>query len=328
MISILGSGSWGTALANLIASNGNKPCLWGIEKEVVDNINKYHHNKEYLPKAKLSSNIHATLSLEEALKDKKIIFIVIPAQHVRSVCNRVKELVNNSNFDFNPAFVLCSKGIERGTSKLMYDVVSETFPESQVAVLSGPNFAVEVVELLPAITTIATKSKKLFKEIAKVLDSDCFHCHYSPDLITAEFAGVMKNVVAIASGLTVGLKLGENAKASIIVQGFNEIGRVCEAFGGSKQELNGAAGIGDLVLTCGSTKSRNMSLGVALGEGKKLKDIVKSGTFEGFETAKTLYELTKKKKINAPVCKAVYEILSTQKTKSQIKEMICRLMSA
>lgn len=322
MISVLGAGSWGTALANLIANNGNRPSLWARRQKIVDNITKFHHNKDYLPKTTLSPSIQATISLEEAIKDKKIIFLVIPAQKVRLICSQMKEIVKKSKFDFAPAFVVCSKGIERGTANLMSQIVSKSFPKSEVAILSGPNFAVEVAELLPTVTTVATKTKKLFNEIAEVLNSDFFNCHYSEDTITTELAGTMKNVVAIASGITVGLNLGENAKASIIVRGFNEIGRVCDAFGGNKNHLNQPAGIGDLILTCGSTKSRNMSLGLALGQGKKLKDIVKSGTFEGFETAKTLVELTEKLKINAPLCKAVCDILSEKKTTKEMEEII------
>jgi glycerol-3-phosphate dehydrogenase (NAD(P)+) len=256
MISVLGAGSWGTALANLIANNGNRPSLWARRQEIVDNIMKFHHNKDYLPKSKLSPSIQATSSLKEAIKDKKIIFLVIPAQKVHTICSQMKEIVKKEKFDFIPAFVICSKGIEKGTAKLMSQIVSEAFPKSELAILSGPNFAVEVADLLPTVTTVATKTKKLFNEIAEVLNSDFFNCHHSEDIITTELAGTMKNVVAIASGISVGLNLGENAKASIIVQGFNEIGRVCDAFGGNKNHLNQPAGIGDLILTCGSTKSR------------------------------------------------------------------------
>jgi glycerol-3-phosphate dehydrogenase (NAD(P)+) len=316
MISVLGAGSWGTALTNLIANNGNRPSLWARRQEVVDNIIKFHHNKDYLPKSILSPSIQATTSLKEAIKDKKIIFLVIPAQKVHTICSQMKEIVKKEKFDFTPAFVICSKGIEKGTAKLI----------SEIAILSGPNFAVEVADLLPTVTTVATKTKKLFNEIAEVLNSDFFNCHHSEDIITTELAGTMKNIVAIASGISVGLNLGENAKASIIVQGFNEIGRVCDAFGGNKNHLNQPAGIGDLILTCGSTKSRNMSLGLALGQGKKLKDIVKSGTFEGFETSKTLIELAKKLEVEVPLCKAVSDILSEEKTTREMEEIIRKII--
>ncbi|MFC1659392.1 NAD(P)H-dependent glycerol-3-phosphate dehydrogenase [Pseudomonadota bacterium] len=324
MISVLGAGCWGTGIANLMANNGHKVTVWARKKKVAEEINKKRTNKQYLPKAKLNKNIYAETSLEESIKNNELIFLVIPAQTVRSVCERIKETLKEIKQKFSPSFVVCAKGIEKNSLKLMNEVITEYFPKADVAILSGPNFAVEIVELLPAVTTVATKNKRFFDRIAKLLDSKSFKCHYSNDIVTTEVAGMMKNVVAIASGITVGLELGENAKASIIMQGFNEIGRFCDAMGGNKNNLNNAAGIGDIILTAGSRKSRNMSLGLEIGKGKKLEEILKgcNKTFEGLETSKSLIKLANKLGINVPLCKAVAKILKDNKKREEIDKII------
>lgn len=301
-IGIIGAGAWGTALAVAVKQAGHNVTIWSRNEEVVNSINTQHENTVYLKGVKISPEITATNSLEE-VSDNDVLVLVIPAQTMR-------EYVVKLSIPENIPLVIASKGIEQNTFALMSEVVEEYLP-NPVAVISGPNFAKEVAQLKPAATTIACSDKKIGEELLEVFGSKTLRPYLTDDIIGVQVSGAIKNIIAIACGISAGRNLGENAKAAIITRSLAEISRLCIIKGGKKETLMGLAGIGDLMLTCSSMQSRNCSLGYELGQGKTLEEILKSRktVTEGVATAKSVFELSEKLKIEMPICEAVYDIL-------------------
>ncbi len=257
-IGVLGAGAWGTALAQMLASDGRRTTLWALEAEVADSINADHSNPDYLPGIALNPLVHATTSLSE-LGACPTILVVAPAQHVAGLVGQLP--------DRGQALVLCAKGMERGTARLMTEVVAETGRKGPVAVLSGPTFAAEVARGLPTAVTLAADDLAVAERLAGGLARPAFRPYVSDDPVGAEIGGAVKNVLAIACGVVDGAALGENARAALIARGFAEMVRYGIARGGRVDTLTGLAGLGDLVLTCSSPASRNFSLGRALALG-------------------------------------------------------------
>ncbi len=305
-IGVIGGGAFGTALANLFANNGYQTLLWVREKEVVDNINNYHENHIYLPNAFLNKLLLSTSILEDIIKVKSEVLIwVPPAQFLRGVMKDFSAL--------NPPrtpILLCSKGIEENTMALMTDIASEYLPNNPIAVLSGPGFAKEIARGLPTAMTLAGDNS-VTQSISELFEGSNLRVYLSDDMIGTEIGGAVKNVLAIACGIAIGKGLGESARAALITRGLVEIQRLCRAFGGNPSTMMGLCGIGDLVLTCGSIESRNMSLGAELGKGEKLENILRSrkAVTEGVATAISVKKLIEKHNIEMPICEAVYNIL-------------------
>ena len=308
-ILVLGSGAWGTAIADLIANNTKKNIyLWAYEEEVARSISTNYQNKKYMPGKKLNKNILADIKLPNL--HFKIIFVVIPSQFIFSFFKDFKNHFEKFNKDKHN-FVICSKGIDLQRKKLLSEVVKEFFPKSNIAILSGPSFANDVLNRKPTAVTLATKSSKLAKILVDLLSNNYFRVYVSKDIIGVQINGAMKNVLAIAAGMTEGLNLGENARAAILARGIKEITRLVQAVGGKKDSVLGMSGVGDIILTCVSKSSRNYNFGVMLGKGKKIKDIInkEKHTTEGVENIKVVYFLKKKHNIQMPILEAVYKIL-------------------
>jgi glycerol-3-phosphate dehydrogenase (NAD(P)+) len=302
-IAVIGGGAWGTAISDLLARNGNEIILWAREEEVVEGINTQHENTVFLPQVKLSENLKATSELVD-ISDSKIIFVVTPAQFTAAVVRDLK-------IKTDTAIVICNKGIEISSLKLMSDVVGEIFPKNPLFAMSGPNFAIEVANNSPAVTSIAGSDKQVAEKVIQALQNDKFRPIYCADIIGAEIGGAIKNIIAIAVGMATALKATESAKAAIIAQGLKEMAMLTVKLGGKAETMLEPCGVGDLVLTCSSRQSRNMSLGFAIGEGQSFEEIQakRQTVAEGAATAKALVELISKLGLQLEVCQKTYQIL-------------------
>lgn len=319
---MLGAGAWGTALAQMIASDGSDVLLWAREAELVDEINASRTNSLYLPAATLAPSIRATGEVAEAAACD-ILLLVTPAQHMGTVL---------ASF---PAFprdlVLCNKGIEAATGRLMADVARDAAPGSAIAVLSGPTFAHEVAAGLPTAVTLACSGgQEQWDRLSTAIGRPSFRPYYSDDLVGAETGGAVKNVLAIACGVVDGLGLGQNARAALIARGYAEMQRFGEALGGRRETLSGLCGLGDLVLTCSSTSSRNFSLGKALGEGKSPAELManRRTVAEGAFTAPVLVERAAQLGIRMPIAEAVGRLLEGAPAKEIVQELLARPLRA
>jgi len=304
-IGIVGGGAWGTALAQLFSKNVDTVLIYDRNSDLVDNINSHNKNNKSFPDFKLNKNIKAT-SDPQLLSDLEAILLVIPSQMVRTVLLEFKQLEIKL-----PKILICAKGIENNSLKLISEVVNEIYADSEIGILSGPNFASEVIIEQPSATTIASKNIEFAKSIVYSISSSKFKAYYSSDIIGVQVAGAVKNVMAIASGIATGLGFMENAKAALITRGVSEITLLNQALGGNPITLLGLSGIGDLFLTCSSTKSRNMEFGFKIGKGNKIHELITDNTktIEGYFTAKSIYELGKKLNIEMPICETIYKIL-------------------
>ncbi len=307
-ISVLGSGAWGTALAQLI-SKKNSVLMWVKEKSVKVDINQNHLNKKFLPSVRLSRNIVATNDLED-IRNSEIIFLTIPVQYMTSILKKIKKVVKN-----NVIFICCSKGIEMNTLKLPSQIVASYFPKHSIAVLSGPNFAEEVSRNMPTATLIASNKIAISKKIASIVQTKLFRPYISEDVIGSQIAGATKNVYAIACGVVEGKKFGKNAVASIISRSFAEVSRLNKSMRAKPETLSGLSGMGDLFLTCSSKKSRNFKLGLDLASGITLSSIVNKNASiaEGVFTARALKQISLKRKLSLPIAETVYQILYRKK---------------
>jgi glycerol-3-phosphate dehydrogenase (NAD(P)+) len=321
-VGVIGAGAWGTALAQMLAANGTPVLLWALEEGLAEAINADHRNELYLPSAQLAPSIRATRDMAEmAMRD--VLLVVTPAQHLGSVLRQLPS--------FPQDLVLCSKGIEAGTHRLMNDVARDVAPGSQIAVLSGPTFAHEVAAGLPTAVTLACGGgDEQWQRLAPVIARPAFRPYYSDDLVGAEVGGSVKNVLAIACGVVEGLKLGQNARAALISRGYAEMLRFGEALGARAATLAGLCGLGDLVLTCSSTSSRNFSLGKALGEGIAAADLMRDRrtVAEGAFTAPVLRDLAASKGIAMPIVEAVAAMLEGASAASLVQDMLTRPLKA
>ena len=305
-IGVIGAGAWGTALAQTLAAAGRDVLIWGFETDCVIAINEEHVNKLYLPDVALHKAIKATQDLNE-LAACDALLCVTPAQHMRKVLAPI-----TSDLKAGLPVMLCSKGIEHASQKFMSEVLSEIAPQVEPAVLSGPSFAIDVAKGLPTAVTLACANDTVGKALAEMIATPHFRPYQAHDVLGAEIGGAVKNVLAIACGLVLGLGLGRSAHAAIIARGFAEMRRLGGALGADTDTLAGLCGLGDLVLTCSSEQSRNMSCGLALGRGESLADIMASraAVTEGVATAPALKALAASKNIEMPISTAIADILS------------------
>ena len=303
-IGIIGAGAWGTALSCILNKKENIT-IWSYEKKTVHQINKYRTNKTFLPNIKIPNNISATNNLKD-LMSCKFIFICVPSQFIKKIILKFKNFYKKDMI-----FVNCSKGIEHSSKLLISDIIKKILPGSEVAILSGPSFAIEVAKKKPTAVTIACKNQNNAKKLAILLNSKNFRCYYTNDVIGVQFGGIIKNILAIASGIVKSQKLGSSAKAALMTRGLSEMKRIGLAYGAKESTFYGLSGLGDLILTCNSELSRNFSTGLLVGKGKKINEIIKSKKTisEGIINSKTIFNLSKKKRIEMPVCGSVYKIL-------------------
>ena len=305
-IGVLGGGAWGTALAAAACRAGSEVLVQAREPEVVEAINTGHVNSLFLPDAGLDPRIRATTAVTEAV-DADVVLVVTPAQHLREALEGVA-----GQWPKDVPAVVCSKGIEQETCALMSEIAAEALPEAPVAILSGPTFAIEVALDQPTAVTVASQSAGVNDRVIPALSSSRFRIYGSDDVIGAQVGGAVKNVLAIACGIVEGRNLGDNARAALITRGLAEIVRLGVAKGARPETLSGLSGFGDLTLTCNAMQSRNFSLGVALGEGRSLDEIVgsRNSVAEGVFTASSVTELARRLGVEVPICTAVDGVIN------------------
>ncbi len=317
---VIGAGAWGTALAQVAGSAGLDVLLQAREPEVVESIRARRINEAFLPGIVLDDHVSVTTELAD-LGGCDLILAVPPAQHMRSTLAAFA-----AHHRAGVPVILCSKGIERGSLKLMTDVLAETLPTAPAAVLSGPSFAGEVARGLPSAVTLACADEALGEALMETLSAPAFRPYLATDLIGAEVGGAIKNVLAIACGISEGRGLGRSAHAALITRGFAEMTRMGVALGGQAETVAGLCGLGDLVLTCSSPQSRNMSLGLALGQGQTVDQALagKRSVAEGYESAPAVRELAQKMGVDMPISLAVAAVLAGETT---VQGMIDALLS-
>lgn len=326
-VGIIGAGAWGTALAQALAADdgatGPRVLIWAREAELVEEINAHHTNSLFLPGAALAPAVHATGNLDN-LAELDALLLVAPAQHLARV---LRELPG-----YTGDIVLCAKGIEAATGRLMTEVAAEAAPGAKLAVLSGPTFAHEVAAGLPTAVTLACSGGEAqWRRLSALIARPALRPYYSDDLIGAEVGGAVKNVLAIACGVVEGLALGQNARAALIARGYAEMLRFGLARGAKAETLSGLCGLGDLVLTCSSTSSRNFSLGKALGEGLGAAEALsgKNSVAEGAHTAPILADLARREGIAMPIVDAVARLLGGETSaQAMVGELLARPLRA
>jgi glycerol-3-phosphate dehydrogenase (NAD(P)+) len=302
---VIGAGAWGTAIAQILARDGQGVLLWAREPEVAEAINTQRENTVFLPGVALKPEIRATTRLDE-LAAADAIFAVAPAQHTRAILRALAPALKPAT-----PVVLCSKGIELSSRKFMTDVLAEELPAALPAVMSGPSFAIDVACGLPTAVTLAVADASVGAELIQAISTPTFRPYLGTDLLGTEIGGAVKNVLAIACGIALGKGLGRSAHAALIARGYAEMTRLALALGAEAETLTGLSGLGDLVLTCSSETSRNMSLGLALGRGEALGDILgaRHTVAEGVATAPVLRDLARAKCIEMPICEAVAAVI-------------------
>lgn len=317
-IGVIGAGAWGTALAMAFERAGFDVLMWAFEKNVVDDINKNHQNSAFLDGFALSPKIRATNSYAD-FKEFQALLMVCPTQHIRKMTSDLYQYISKETL-----LIVCSKGIEIDTGKLPIDMIREKNPTANLAVLSGPSFAKDVAMNLPTALSFAYPNQKEGLEICKQFASKTFRPYWSDDLIGTEIGGAIKNIIAIGCGIIAGKDWGDNAKAGLITRGLHEMALISKAMGGKSETLMGLSGLGDLTLTCNSLKSRNMSLGFALGQGQSLdlylKD--KKTICEGLKTAEAVPKLLELYDLELPTCQAIYDILIRKQPIDQVLDQL------
>ena len=305
-VGVIGAGAWGTALAEVCARAGLQVTLWAREAEARESINRDHVNPLFLPGVALSPTIFAVDGFE-GLAPCDFILAVPPAQHVRSTLKTFSAFARPGL-----PVVLCAKGVEQGSLKLMTQVLAETLPDAAPAVLSGPSFAADVARGLPTAVTLACEDAELGRGLAEAIALPTFRPYWSDDPLGAEVGGAVKNVLAIACGVSEGKNLGKSAHAALITRGFAELTRLAVAKGARAETLAGLSGLGDLVLTCSSPQSRNMSLGLALGRGLSAEEALagKLSVAEGAASAPAVVALARSLNVEAPICEAMAAVLA------------------
>ncbi|MDE2595820.1 MAG: NAD(P)-dependent glycerol-3-phosphate dehydrogenase [Sphingomonadales bacterium] len=322
-VGVIGAGAWGTALAQALASDGSAVTIWAREPELVDEINAHHTNSLFLPSAQLSPTVTATNRIAD-MGGLAALLVVVPAQFLAGVIDGLP--------DGERDLVLCSKGIEAGSGRLMADVARDAAPSARLAVLSGPTFAHEVAAGLPTAVTLACSGgEEQWRRLAPLIARPTLRPYYSDDVTGAEIGGAVKNVLAIACGVVEGLGLGQNARAALIARGYAEMLRFGQAWGARAETLSGLCGLGDLVLTCSSTSSRNFSLGKALGEGLSAEQALagKNSVAEGAATAPVLADLAHRQGLAMPIVEAVCRLLAGEApARAVVSDLLSRPLKA
>jgi glycerol-3-phosphate dehydrogenase (NAD(P)+) len=324
-IGVIGAGAWGTALSMLLADKGHEVTLWMYEKDLAEETTGTRENRVYLPGFTLPASIKITSSMETAVAGKAVVLSVVPSHTVRAVTRQFAPFLSN-----NAVIVSASKGIEIDTLMPLSEVFRDILPKqyhTRLCFLSGPSFAKEVANKMPTAVALASYDPALSRQTQEIFSNDYFRIYTNPDVIGVELAGSLKNVVAIAAGMLEGMGYGYNTTAALLTRGLAEMARLGVAMGGNLQTFSGLAGMGDLVLTCTGGLSRNRTLGVRLGKGEKLDDIMKGvkTVAEGVKTARAARDLAKKFTVDMPIVDEVYLILYEGKDpKRAVKDLMIR----
>ncbi|MDY0164368.1 NAD(P)H-dependent glycerol-3-phosphate dehydrogenase [Desulfobotulus sp.] len=323
-IGVLGAGSWGTALAMLLADKGYPVTLWAYEAEVANEIAELAENRTYLPGIRLPENLRATTDMAAAVRDKAMVLFVTPSHVMRETARKAAGDIGRETL-----LVTASKGIENVTHKTMTGILQEEIlhiPEDHLTVLSGPSFAREVGEKRPTVVTVAARNPEIARQVQEIFASPVFRVYTTEDVMGVEVGGAMKNVIAIAAGVVDGMELGLNTRAALITRGLAEIRRLGVAMGANPHTFSGLSGVGDLMLTCTGSLSRNHTVGQLLGQGKSLDAILKEMRMvaEGVKSARSVYNLSAKLGVELPICNEVYRVLYEN---SSPRDAVDRLMN-
>lgn len=322
LVAVLGAGSWGTTLANLLAAKGETVRLWAYEPEVVESINRTHENSMFLPGVRLEAGLHAFADPREAVADAPVIVSAPPSHAVRSVVNRIRGVVRPGTL-----VVSATKGIETDTLALMSAVFEECLPEVRFAALSGPSFAIEVCQGQPTLVVAAARDESTARDAQRIFATPRFRVYSHDDVVGVELAGALKNVIAIAAGILEGLGMGHNPRAALITRGLAEITRLGVALGANPLTFAGLAGMGDLILTATGDLSRNRGLGVALAQGQTLNEYraAHRSVAEGANTSKAGVALGERTGVELPITQKVCEVLFSGKpAREGIAELMAR----
>ena len=309
-ISVIGAGSWGIALANLLAGNGHDVTVWSIMKDEIEMLDKNHEHLDKLPGVKLNDSIKYTTDLEKACKEKDILVLAVPSVYTRSTSHSMAPFITDGQIIVNVA-----KGVEENTLLTLSEIITEEIPNANVCVLSGPSHAEEVGRGLPTTVVVGSKDQKTAEYLQDTFMNDFFRVYTSSDILGIELGGALKNVVALAAGIADGLGYGDNAKAALITRGISEIARLGIAMGGQFETFCGLTGIGDLIVTCASMHSRNRRAGILIGQGKSAKEAMDEVKMvvEGVYSAKAAMGLSKKYNVDLPIIAEVNKILFENK---------------
>ena len=324
-VGVVGGGSWGTALANLLAEKGIPVSLWVFEEDLCEEMQKTRENTLYLPGVQVSLLLQPDNNLERVVSDKRILLMAVPSHVYRQVAMQMIEFLQGA-----VVLVSATKGIENESLKTMSGIWEEIMPKSidwEYAVLSGPSFAREVVQRVPTAVTVACDSKEVAQEIQQIFATEYFRVYTSTDVIGVELGGALKNIIALAAGIIDGLGLGHNTRAALITRGLAEMSRLGTSLGAHPLTFLGLAGVGDLILTCTGDLSRNRTVGYKLGQGKKLAEILAEMKMvaEGVKTTRSVYNLVKQKNVDMPICQQMYRILyEDQPPQKALAEMMQR----
>lgn len=324
-ITVFGTGSFGTALANVLAENGHSVLMWGKNENTVDEINQSHQNKRYLKDVTLIETIKATNQLEQAVNFSDIFLIALPTKAIRNVVTEIDQHIKTKK-----TFIHVAKGIENETFKRVSEMIEDSVSKNHkngVGVLSGPSHAEEVVIKQPTTVAASSKDEHISKLIQDLFMNDYLRVYTNNDLIGVELGGALKNIIAVASGIVAGMGYGDNAKAALMTRGLAEISRLGEKLGADPMTFLGLGGIGDLIVTCTSTHSRNYTLGYKLGKGKTTEEALNEMNMvvEGIYTTNSVYHLAKSQNVDMPITNALYKVLFEDKpVKDSVKDLMGR----
>lgn len=321
-IAVLGTGGWGIALAMLLHNNGHKVALWSYSQSECDDININHRNEEYLPGVQLPEGLHATTDYKKVIEENAILVLAIPSGFLRKSLENFKPHIKEDHLIVNVA-----KGLEKDTLKTLSQVIEEILPSNPIVILSGPSHAEEVARQVPTTLVASSKSKQAAKYAQDIFMSEYFRVYTNPDLVGVELGGALKNVIALAAGMSDGLKYGDNTKAALMTRGIAEISRLGIAMGADFHTFNGLSGIGDLIVTCTSMHSRNRRAGILLGQGKSLQETLDEVhmVVEGVHTAQAALAFAEEYKVEMPIVKKINDVLfKGEDAHEAVKELMHR----
>ncbi|MBE7048572.1 MAG: NAD(P)H-dependent glycerol-3-phosphate dehydrogenase [Ruminococcaceae bacterium] len=321
-IAVIGSGGWGTAIAMLLADNGHRVTLWSYLKEEAENLTRDRENKRFLPGVMLPESIYNTNSLEVAVRNAEVIFMVTPSQASAATAQKLCPYVRE-----NTIVVNASKGLEQTTQKRLSQVIGEAIPQAKIAVMSGPSHAEEVGRKLPTTNVIACSDSAVSQSLQDILMCDTFRVYTSTDMVGVELGGALKNVIALCAGITDGLGQGDNAKAALMTRGMAEISRLGVAMGADAATFSGLSGMGDLIVTCTSMHSRNRRAGMLIGQGMTPEQAIEEVKMvvEGFYTTQAAWDLAKRMHVEMPIVEQAYRVLfENMDPKEAVKNLMVR----
>lgn len=305
-ISIIGAGSWGTAVALLLANKGFNVKLWARDAGLIERIKNTRENSEYLPGTILPDNILASTDMEYCCRGSEVVVIASPSHAMRDICGKMKQHIAKEQI-----IVSLTKGIENVTLLRMSEIIKELMPDNEVAVLSGPSHAEEVAKGIPTAVVASSKKRAVAEYIQDTFMTPMFRVYTNPDIVGVELGGALKNIIALGAGIIDGLELGDNTKAAVMTRGIVEMSRLGESMGASSTTFAGLSGIGDLIVTCTSMHSRNRRAGIAIGQGKSVDEVLGSTKMvvEGIRTTKSAYQLAHRQNVEMPITQEIYRLL-------------------